>query len=725
MVRPAMRLVSLCLVEDPNSTLTFHPRLTVVFGLTPEARSFLTEALSLMVNGQSAGVFAQVDMDGTLIDVGPGYRRVPAPIQVVNSVIHAQDLLEPRMGVTARTGGEAPASTVDLPDQLVKAKRQHQAATASLHALTDSIQRVRADATAAVEARKSIVAALEHARAAADPGCVAAMRGAFDAARQVELDLGADFGVVRADTIDTVKRRIELLEAHLATAHESLASLPYLPSARVVSALEDALQAVRPGPVASRRAIDLADQWVKLREQLAEIEERYATADGSVSAISDRLDAARHELVAAEVGSKPRTLTDDDIRELETTHEALLEAERKATSRLGGNRAKRVLEIAIENQQAVLDRLGFPTWSSFVMGDRMLDSTKDAKLRVQQLQAEVARLERQWASVSAVLDADAEFVATLDQIDIVYAEARTLVGDVDDLEMGLRNLRIDPTRSTTTAAEALARLVAELAAVGIEYDDGAQLEELCGYAEQWIADAHAVDAHRQELERDIEEAELEMAEARATFDRIETLGPHDDSRLAGNAKVRSARAAIAEAAARVAGHRAALGEITRLLVVSTSAAASERRTSAEHAAKLELIDLATTMERAALARVSRIEAAMRDESPIVSSSRQSMGGGHDESTVLGEYIEKRAFASLPHSLAGPLPLLLDDCFAGMNSDTRVALLHRVNRTAERTQLLYLTSEPDVADWVALNLSPNAMVVTGTGFFSPSGAAFTQ
>jgi hypothetical protein len=720
-----MRLVSLCLVEDPNSTLTFHPRLTVVFGLTPEARSFLAEALSLMVNGQSAGVFAQVDMDGTLIDVGPGYRRVPAPIQVVNSVIHAQDLLEPRMGVTARKSGEAPASPVDLPDQLVKAKRQHQAATASLHALNDSIQRVRADAAAAVEARKSIVAALEQARAAADPGCVAALRGAFDLARQVELDLGADFGVVRADTIDTVKSRIELLEAHLLSARESLASLPYLPSAGVVSSLEDALQIVRPGPVASRRAIELADQWVKLREQLAEIEERYATTDGSVSAISDRLDAARHELVVAEVGSKPRTLTDDDIRELETTHEALLEAERKATGRLGGNRAKRQLEIAIEHQQAVLDRLGFPTWSSFVMGDRMLDSTKDAKLRVQQLQAEVARLERQWAAVSAVLDSDAEFVATLDQIDVVYAEARTLVGDVDDLEMALRNLRVDPARSTTTAADAQKRLVAELAGVGIEYDDGAQLEELCGYAERWIADAHAVDAHRQELERDIAEAELEMAEARATFDRIETLGPHDDSRLSGNARVRSARSAIAEAMGRVARHRAALGEITRLLVVSTAAAASERRTSAEHAAKLELLELATSMERAALERVSRIEAAMRDESPIVSSSRQSMGAGHDEASVLGEYIEKRAFASLPHSLAGPLPLLLDDCFAGMNSDIRVSLLHRVNRTAERTQLLYLTSEADVADWVALNLSPNAMVVTGTGFFSPSGAAFTQ
>ena len=323
-----------------------------------------------------------------------------------------------------------------------------------------------------------------------------------------------------------------------------------------------------------------------------------------MSAISDRLDAARRELALAEVETKPRTLTNDDIRELESAHEALLEAERKATGRLGGNRAKRQLEVAVATQQAVLDRLGFPTWSAFVMGDRMLDSTKDAKLRVQHLHAEVERLERKWAEVSGVLDADAEFRATLDQIDIVYGEARELVGDVDDLETALRELRIDPGRTTSTGEEALARLVAELAAVGIEYDDGAMLEDLCGYAEEWVADATAIDAHRLELERNIEEAEREMTEARASLDRIETLGAHDDPRLASSSKVRAARAAIAEGAARLDRHRAALAEVTRLLVVSTTAAASARRTSAEYAAKLELVEMATSMERSALARVA-------------------------------------------------------------------------------------------------------------------------
>jgi hypothetical protein len=464
---------------------------------------------------------------------------------------------------------------------------------------------------------------------------------------------------------------------------------------------------------------------VRLRDRLADIEARYATADGSVSAISDRLDDARRQLAEAQAEVKPRTLTPEDVRDLETAHEAVLEAERKATGRLGGNRAKRQLEAALEHQQAVLDRVGFPTWSAFVMGDRMLDSTKDAKQRVSQLQSEVDRLEKQWASVSAQLDADAEFVATLDEIDVVYAEARALVGDVDDLETALRAVRVDAAPSTSTADDVQNRLLEELRAVGVEFDFVASLEELCGHAERWIADARIIDAHRTELERDAEEARRDAADARATLDRIETLGVPDDTGLVDNPKVRSVRAAINDGVERVARHRAALAEISRLSIASIAAAANARRTAADHAAKLELMDVATTMERNALARVSRIEAAMRDESPIVSSSLRSIASGHDESTVLGEYIDKRAFASQPHSLAGPLPLLLDDCFAGMSADVRVSLLHRINRTAERTQFLYLTSEPDIAEWVALNLSPNAMVVTGTGFFSPSGAAFTQ
>jgi chromosome segregation ATPase len=718
-----MRLVSLCLVEDPNSSLTFHPRLTVVFGLTPEARAFLTESLSLMVNGQSAGVFAQVDMDGTLIDVGPGYRRVPAPIQPVNCVVRAQDLLEPRMSAVSRKADAA--EPVDLPDQLVKAKRQHQAATASLHALADSIQRLHAEATAAADSQAAIRAALDAARRDADPGGSTALRSALDAARQLEVEMGADFGVVRADTIDTVKQRIEQLEVQIAAVDDALASLPGQPTAGVDAALEDAQQVAHPGPIVSRRAVELADQWVRLRDQLADIEARYATADGSVSAISDRLDAARQELVAAEAGSKPRTLTSDDIRDLETAHEAVLEAERKATGRLGGNRAKRQLDVALAHQQAVLDRVGFPTWSAFVMGDRMLDSTKDAKQRVVQLQSEVDRLERQWASLSAQLDADAEFGAALDRIDVVYAEARELVGDVDDLEAALRDVRVDPAAATSSPEDAQAQLAAALRAVGIELDYVVSLDELCLHAERWLADARAIDVHRVELTRDAEEARAEMADARATLDRIETLGAPDDTGIVENPKVRSVRAAIADSTARVARHRAALAEISRLSIAAIAAGENVRRAEADHAAKLELMEVTTSMERAALARVSRIEAAMRDESPIVSSSRRSLAAGHDESTVLGEYLDKRAFASQPHSLAGPLPMLLDDCFAGLNADMRVSLLHRINRTAERTQFLYLTSESDIADWVALNLSPNAMVVTGTGFFSPSGATFTQ
>ena len=235
MVRPAMRLVSLCLVEDPNSTLTFHPRLTVVFGLTPEARSFLAESLSLMVNGQSAGVFAQVDVDGTLIDVGPGYRRVPAPIQVVDSIIHAQDLLEPRMGAMGRKAGrrhKRAQSTCPInwsrpsgntrPRSLRCMRCPNRSSAFMRMRLLRSRRGRRSKPRSSGHAPSPI---LDASQRCAEPS----MPHAKSSSRRVPIS-----AVVRADTIDTVKGRIELLEAHLASANESLASLPFLSTTGVI-----------------------------------------------------------------------------------------------------------------------------------------------------------------------------------------------------------------------------------------------------------------------------------------------------------------------------------------------------------------------------------------------------------------------------------------------------------------------------------------------------------
>ncbi len=71
---------------------------------------------------------------------------------------------------------------------------------------------------------------------------------------------------------------------------------------------------------------------------------------------------------------------------------------------------------------------------------------------------------------------------------------------------------------------------------------------------------------------------------------------------------------------------------------------------------------------------------------------------------------------------GSIPLLLDDCFAGLSAELTSALLFRLERTADRTQIIYLTDERSLADLVAVNFVSSAIVTTGTGFFQPRSAA---
>ena len=189
MVRPAMRLVSLCLVEDPNSTLTFHPRLTVVFGLTPEAAVVLGRG-AVEDGERSERRSLRTSRHGWHV----GRRRSGLP--ACPCAARGRELDHPRAGPPRAAyecdwaqGSRCVATAVELPDQLVKAKRQHQASNRIAACATDSIQRVtgRRRSGGRIARRRS----LPRSHASADlgrSGSIAAMRGAFDAARSLELE---------------------------------------------------------------------------------------------------------------------------------------------------------------------------------------------------------------------------------------------------------------------------------------------------------------------------------------------------------------------------------------------------------------------------------------------------------------------------------------------------------------------------------------------------------
>ena len=133
-------------------------------------------------------------------------------------------------------------------------------------------------------------------------------------------------------------------------------------------------------------------------------------------------------------------LSPDDVKELELAHEAVLEAESKSSGRLRRGGSKRLDEAAAA-QQVILDRVGFPTWSAYVMGASLLGIDPMAEERLERARLDLDAAEAHWADVAAAIEADPNHRALLDRLEAVYLEAFDILGGDDeqaDLEHALR-----------------------------------------------------------------------------------------------------------------------------------------------------------------------------------------------------------------------------------------------------------------------------------------------
>ena len=190
----------------------------------------------------------------------------------------------------------------------------------------------------------------------------------------------------------------------------------------------------------SERANELADEFVRLQAEVNVLEDSLdARGLGSRSAMA-RLDAARQDLAAAEKAVQKPELTEQDRVELEAAHDAVLEFGGKG--RRGG---KKRLEEAMAHEQEILDRIGFPTWSAYVMGSGLMAIDSSAERNLELARNELEEAELHWSNVAAMIEADPTHGELLDKLESVYLEAFDLLGgddEQDDLESKLRNLLV-------------------------------------------------------------------------------------------------------------------------------------------------------------------------------------------------------------------------------------------------------------------------------------------
>jgi hypothetical protein len=396
----------------------------------------------------------------------------------------------------------------------------------------------------------------------------------------------------------------------------------------------------------------------------------------------------------------------DLVGELEVAHQAVELAERDvAHSKLGGMSAKRRLAKACENEHAVLTKAGFVSWLAFQMRriDVLLEPDALESLRVAELEAQLAAAA--WSELAGDVDPAAALAARA-EIDRYAYELAANVSDVD-------------------ATEALRKELAEIVEPAY-FEARAELMEACGpfdvdleHATSEVA-AIVSEARHARLQATLEAAETSYRQTETELEAALTAAgfPGHPGDLPGRViavKHKAAEAAAAletprttrepsEVQADLAAARAELARwsrpdwdedplVTDAPLPDTASLTQERATVAAEADGIErsLPDPRRLSDRreALARRVAILEANSGGGSRLLSFEESEMA-------LLGRFAQARRVG--PE--AEPIPVVVDDALAGFPRHDKWRLLDLLARLGEASQVVYLTDDPDTAEWAA-------------------------
>lgn len=702
-----MRLLQLNPDGTEESALDFHPIITVVNGLGVGGREVVIRAITEMARGRDPGIGGLLEAHGVMLDL------TPDTLSLLD--VHTDlDVLLGRGDVPLSAEAEVPACDPPAPpsaEQLLQStlpgahpeldearKRQSDAAEA-LAVLRDATERSQNDHLQAQRRLERARAAIDGARASLE----AALTGLDEPpafAEQMDPD---QIAVHR----DEVAADAEQLRSDLERIDRGLQELSAIDT-RPIQVLLDAI--ANPDPVElvpSGRAQALADDFVRLQAEVKDLEARLVGVGRDPETANAHLEAARAELAQAEKGMAKPDLSADDVTELEAAHQAVLDAERKASGRFSRN--KKSLEDAMAHEQAILDRVGFPTWSAYVMGSGLLAIDPAAEERLEKARFEFESAEANWAQVSEAIEADPELSALLDQLEAVYLEAFDLLGgqEPDDLEGALRSHR-EPKREVSTE-ELVEALAYQLELVGLDLGRDATLDRTVVVAQAFLAETSTLndrvtelDAERHHVSGALEEAEEELA----------TL-PVDGSPIA------PANSPTPQIDVQLTQDDVAALEAELAAAVEAEVEAADRAEARE-----ALLDAATQVQAVATARLMKVAGDLAEQSaepPAPAPSADAFEVPVDEvddgrEEALEFYLLARLASLRNVSFAGAVPLVVDDAFGGLQRDELRKLLGKLERMAEAVQIIYLTDDETITDWATEVGFQRAAVVEAAGPF---------
>src|SRR5437763_827784 len=509
-----------------------------------------------------------------------------------------------------------------LEAQLESAKSEHARAQQAQSAAEERLARARQKRMHAAQSAEEETQALDEARAGRDPFAAAA----FDAARErlrrlqradagvdeteppVEVgepsDEGRDAAAGAAPDISALESRQTELEA-------ALLAIDTVDPFAVETALSQLESNDDVELVPSPEAEQVADDWVRNEAALSGEASNEELSGNVLAAARRRLDEARAAVFEAERAVRAPEIDRLDIEALENAHEAVLHAQDRADKRFGGDRARQKLADARAEEQTILDRIGFPTYSSFMMGTSIQHVDAEREQRLEAVRVELAAAEDALGDLEQGMDAE---LARAE----LHARRRALRDDAvrilgrdpgDDIEWALRHHRVE-VRGSQQAAQ---RLRSALEAAGVMLGGEEPPERmLLDLARIWLDEQLESASHREQFARDLGEVEAALDRARKPSWQARSDDDADEQSRR-RLEIDEARVALEEAkdrlelqsyveadiskrkealAAAAAAERAALVELVAAEGAEADAAQVEHESSAEQA-RLEA-ELATT-----------------------------------------------------------------------------------------------------------------------------------
>lgn len=704
-----MRLLQLNPDGTEESALDFHPIITVVNGLGVGGRDVVIRAVTSIARGQDPGIGGLVEAHGVMLDL------TPETLALFD--LHSDlDVLLKQADIPKGPAAPAPAATTRLSVEqflkdappgeypaLDKTRRGQADAAEALAVLREAAERSQNEHLQAVRHLERALTELESATEAVESGAAKTEQDEADYSAMSEHELAAR----RTDLID----QIEQLRSDLDRIDRGLLELSAIDT-RPIQVLLDAIanpDSVEQVP--SERAQELADEFVRLQAAAAELEVRLEDEGRDPASAMQKLEAARTELQKAEKGIAKPDLSPDDVAELESAHQEVLEAERRASGRF--NRGQRNLDELVAKEQAVLDRVGFPTWSAYVMGAGLLAIDPAAEQRLEAARFEFEAAESHWAQISTAIEEDPEHSALLDQLESVYLEAFDLLGgtEPDDLEAALRAHR-EAKREVTTQ-ELVDALAYQLELQGLPLGDAPSVDRTVVAAEAFLAETTGIMQRVEELQAERHHVSGALNEAEAEFQDL----PLDPAEAGGLIDLTGTDAppTIQPSAEDVAALEAELA----------AAAEHERETAERLEAREALVDAATQVHAVATSRLMKAAAELAEEQHHGASPESEPAFEvpvDDVDSNVGQeavefYLLTRLAALRNVSFAGAVPLVVDDAFAVMSAEDIRGLLGKLERMADAVQVIYLTDDATVVDWATEVGFQRAAVVEASGPFT--------